>query len=58
MFLKPIVPDECSKTIRVPKQTKQNINAISTRCFISYSHYFVNVVTKIVNLCFKKTIIP
>ena len=54
MFLKPIVPDACSKNIQAQKPTKQNINAISTRCFMNYYHYFVNVDTEIISLCFQK----
>ena len=41
LFLKPNVLDKFSKIIRALKSTKQNVNAISTRYFVKYQHYFV-----------------
>ena len=58
MFLKPIETGECSKIIRALKPTKQNKNTISTKCFVNHHHYFVNVVTEIINSCFQKGEFP
>ena len=57
-FLSPVRSSECSYLIRNLKITKQCKDVIPVGLFIKFHHFYVNILTDIINQCFTQATFP